>query len=132
MTFHTANAFDVVCQLDRNDTLDDVPQNKKQKVATDLLLGKLHKQDFAVLLACRASKALGPIGRYGTNRKAARRYQQCQATVAQSTQSTQEQNTCSHTLPHVLQAGEMPQGWDGREGSCFNIDSSVLGCTRTS
>ena len=34
MTSHTANAFDIVCQLDRNDTLDEVPQNKKQKVAT--------------------------------------------------------------------------------------------------
>ena len=29
MTFHTASAFDIICQLDRNDTLDDVPQNKK-------------------------------------------------------------------------------------------------------
>ena len=34
MTFHTANAFDIICRLDRDDTLDDVPQNKKQKVTT--------------------------------------------------------------------------------------------------
>ena len=31
MTFHTANAFDIVCRLDRNDTLDEVPQNKKNR-----------------------------------------------------------------------------------------------------
>ena len=29
VTFHTAHAFDIICRLDRNDTLDDVPQNKK-------------------------------------------------------------------------------------------------------
>ena len=41
MTFHTANAFDIVCQLDRDDTLDEVSsQNKKQKVATGLLFGQ--------------------------------------------------------------------------------------------
>ena len=39
MTF--PNAFDVVCQLDRDDTLDEVPQSKKQKIATGLLLDKL-------------------------------------------------------------------------------------------
>ena len=53
-----------VCRLDRNDTLDEVPQNKKQKIATGLLLDKLHKQDFAGPLASRASRALGPISRY--------------------------------------------------------------------
>ena len=42
MTFHTANAFDIICRLDRDDTLDEVPQNRKQKVATSLLLDKLH------------------------------------------------------------------------------------------
>ena len=47
--------FDVICRLDRNDTLHDVPQNKKQKAATGLLLDKLHKQDFAGPLASRAS-----------------------------------------------------------------------------
>ena len=52
------------CHLDRNDTLDEVPQNKKQKVATGLLLDKLHKQDFAGPLSSRASRVLGPISRY--------------------------------------------------------------------
>ena len=64
MPFNTASAFDIICRLDRNDTLDDVPQNKKQKAATGLLLEKLHKQDFARLLACLASKVLGPISRH--------------------------------------------------------------------
>ena len=43
----TANAFDIVCRLDRDDIFDEVPQNKKQKVATGLLLDKLRAQDFA-------------------------------------------------------------------------------------
>ena len=60
----TANAFDVVCRLDRNDTLDDFPKNKKQKTATGLLLDKLHKQDFAGPLSSRASRVLGPISRH--------------------------------------------------------------------
>ena len=64
MAINTADAFDIVCRLDRNDTLGEVPQNNKQKVATGLLLDKLHKQDFGGPLACRASKALGPISRY--------------------------------------------------------------------
>ena len=64
MAISTANAFDIVCRLDRDDTLDEVPQNKKQKVTTGLLLDKLHKQDFAGPLSSRASKALGPISRY--------------------------------------------------------------------
>ena len=50
--------------MDRDDTLDEVPQNKKQKIATGLLLDKLHKQDFDGPLACRASKVLGPISRH--------------------------------------------------------------------
>ena len=63
MAFNTASAFDIICRVDRSDTLD-VPQNKKQKAATRLLLDKLHKQDSAGLLACRASKVLGPISRH--------------------------------------------------------------------
>ena len=31
MTFHTAKAFDIISQLDRNDTLDDVSQNIKSE-----------------------------------------------------------------------------------------------------
>ena len=64
MALNTANAFDIACLLDRNDTLDEVPQNKKQKIATGLLMDKLHKQDFAGPLSGRASRALGPISRY--------------------------------------------------------------------
>ena len=64
MAFNTANAFDIVCRLDRDDTLDDVPPSKKQKAAIGLLLDKFHKQDFAGPLACRASRVLGPISRH--------------------------------------------------------------------
>ena len=55
MGFNTAGAFDIVCRLDRTDTLDEVPQNKKRKVATSLLLDKLRKQDFAGPLSSRTS-----------------------------------------------------------------------------
>ena len=64
MAFNTANAFDIVCRLDRNDTLGEVPLNKKSKVATGLLLDKLRKQDFAWPLSSRASRVLGPISRH--------------------------------------------------------------------
>ena len=64
MACSTANAFDIVCLLDRNGTLDEAPQHKKQKVAAGLLLDKLHKQDFAGPLSSRASRVLGPISRY--------------------------------------------------------------------
>ena len=47
MTFHTANALDIVCRLDRKDILDEVPQNKKQKVATSLLLGPISRHRTA-------------------------------------------------------------------------------------
>ena len=60
----TANVFDIVCCLDRDDTLDETPQNKKQKVATDLLLDEMRTQDFAGPIACRASRVLGPISRH--------------------------------------------------------------------
>ena len=53
MAYSTADAFDIVCRLDRNCTLDEVPQHKKQKVATGLLLDKLHKQNFAGPLQSR-------------------------------------------------------------------------------
>ena len=46
-------------QLDRNDTLDDVPQNKHQKASTRLLLDKLNEQDFAGSLSSRALKVSG-------------------------------------------------------------------------
>ena len=62
MAFNTANAFDIISRLDRNDALDEVPQNKKQKVATNL--DKMRTQDFAGPLACRVSRVLGPISRH--------------------------------------------------------------------
>ena len=64
MTFHTASAFDIVCRLDRDDTLDEVPQIKKQEVDTSLLLDMMRTQDFAGPLACRTSRVLGPISRH--------------------------------------------------------------------
>ena len=64
MARSTADALDIVCRLDRNDTLDEVPQNKEQTLATGLLLNKLHKQDFAGPLSSRASGALEPISRF--------------------------------------------------------------------
>ena len=64
MACSTADAFDIVCRLDRNGTLDEAPQNKKQNVATGLLLHKLHEQDFAGPISLRASKVLGPISRH--------------------------------------------------------------------
>ena len=64
MAFSTTDAFDIVCRLDRDDTLDEVPQNKKQTIPTGLLLDKLHKQNFAGPLSSRASRVLGPISRH--------------------------------------------------------------------
>ena len=63
MTFLTPNAFDI-SRLDRNDTLDEVPQTKKQKVVAGLLQNKLHKQDFGGSLASGASRVFGPISRH--------------------------------------------------------------------
>ena len=42
MAFNAASAFDIFIGWDRNDTLDDVPQNKKQKAATGLFVDKFH------------------------------------------------------------------------------------------
>ena len=64
MTFYTANAFDNVCRLDRDDILDEVPQNKKQKVATGLLLDNLRAQDFTGTLSGGTTRVLGPISRH--------------------------------------------------------------------
>ena len=63
-TFHGLHAFDIVCSLDRDGKLDEVQKKNKQKVATGLLLDKLHKQDFVGPLSSRASRVLGPISRY--------------------------------------------------------------------
>ena len=42
MACSTANAFDIVCRLERDGKLDESPQNKKQKVATGLLRNQLY------------------------------------------------------------------------------------------
>ena len=60
----TAEAFNIVCCLDRNGKLDGVSLDKKQKVATSLLRDKLHTQDFSGPTSLRASKALGPTSRF--------------------------------------------------------------------
>ena len=60
----TAEAFNIVCRLDRNGKLDEVSQDEKQKFATSLLRDKLHTQDFAGPISLRASKVLGPISRF--------------------------------------------------------------------
>ena len=63
MDRRTANAFDVVCRLDRDGKLDEAPQNKKQNIAIGLFRDKLNEQDFAGLIAVRASEVPGPISR---------------------------------------------------------------------
>ena len=64
MACSTADAFDIVCRLDRDGKLDEVPQNKMQKVATGLLRDQLYEQDFAGPISVRASIVLEPIRRY--------------------------------------------------------------------
>ena len=64
MVCSTADAFNIVCRLDRDGKLDEAPQNKKQSAGTSQLRGKFFEQDFAEPLSLRASKALGPISRY--------------------------------------------------------------------
>ena len=59
MARSTADAFNIVCRLDSHDKLHEVPQNKKQKVATSLLCDKLHKQVFAGPISLLASKVAG-------------------------------------------------------------------------
>ena len=55
----------LLCRLDCNaHSMKFRKLIKKQKVATGLLLDKLHEQDFAGPLSSRASKVLGPISRY--------------------------------------------------------------------
>ena len=40
MAFSIATAFDIVCRLDRDDTLDEVPQNKKEDSCNWLASGQ--------------------------------------------------------------------------------------------
>ena len=60
----TAEAFNMVCCLDRNGKRDDSPQDKKQKAATTLLRDALYWQDFAGPISLRASKVLGLVIRF--------------------------------------------------------------------
>ena len=65
MTFHTANAFDIICRLDRDNALEEVPQYKKtEKMLPPVYFWPscVHKtlQD----LSSRASRVLGPISRH--------------------------------------------------------------------
>ena len=56
MARSTAEAFNIVCYLDRNGKLDDVPQDNKQKAATTSLRDELYRQDFAGPISLWASK----------------------------------------------------------------------------
>ena len=49
MTFQTAHAFDVVCQLDRNDTLDEVPKNINKKLSLSYFLTNFTNKTLLVL-----------------------------------------------------------------------------------
>ena len=62
MARSTADAVNIV--WDHDGKLDEVSQDKKQKVATGLLCDKLRTQDFAEPISLRASKVPGPISRY--------------------------------------------------------------------
>ena len=64
MARSTADAFTIVCCMDRSGKLDDSPQDKKQKAATALLRDKWYEQDFAGPISSRASRILGPISRF--------------------------------------------------------------------
>ena len=64
MAHSTAEAFNIVCCLDRNGKLDDSSQDKKETAATSPHRDELHRQDFAGPISFRASKVLGPISRY--------------------------------------------------------------------
>ena len=59
-----AEAFKMICCLDRKGKLDDSPQDNKQKAATALLRDALHRQDFAGPISLPVPKVLGPISRF--------------------------------------------------------------------
>ena len=63
MARSTADAFNIVCRLDHDGKLDEVSQDKKQKVASSLVFDKLLTQDVAGPISLRASEVLGPIRR---------------------------------------------------------------------
>ena len=62
MACSTAEAFNIVCYLDRNGKLDDFPQDKKQNAA--IFRDEFFRQDFAGPISLRACRVLGPISRF--------------------------------------------------------------------
>ena len=62
MTVHTANAFDIICRLDLNDTLDKVLQKKRKLPPVCFWTSCLHKALLG-LSSC-VSRVLGPTSRH--------------------------------------------------------------------
>ena len=60
----TMGAYEYVCHMDRAGRSADSTSDKKQKAATALLRDTIPKRDFALPIATRASKILGPISRH--------------------------------------------------------------------
>ena len=60
----TTEACGYVHQMDSADRIADSPSDKKQKAATTLLHDAMQIRDFAVPIAARASRILGPISRH--------------------------------------------------------------------
>ena len=50
MAYSTADAFDIVCRLDRNHTFDEVPQNKKASSRASRVLGPISRHRVADIL----------------------------------------------------------------------------------
>ena len=61
MAFNTMEAYEYVRPIDRIGKIADSPNHKAQKTATTLLRDTIKKRDFAVLIAARVSRILGPI-----------------------------------------------------------------------
>ena len=57
-------ALEYVRLIARTGKNDDSPNHRMQKAATTLLCDTIQNRDFALLVARRASKALGPISRF--------------------------------------------------------------------
>ena len=63
MARSTAEAFNMVCCLDRNGKLDDSPQ-RSRRLPQPCSATNCNRQDFAGPIFLRASKVLGPISRF--------------------------------------------------------------------
>ena len=64
MAYCTMEASEYTSHSDHAGRIADSPSDKKQKAATTLLRDAIHKQDFSLPIAARASKILGPISRH--------------------------------------------------------------------